>query len=224
MAAAALRTAARHLAAPAALLAASQSSRCHEHDERGSQFAPERMWQRQLEALAGGPPPPRTSSQPAQPRVFCCYCGLPTFAHALKAQAAALRAQQAKRLASLASNAEANAEMKGLDVDELVVKHSQANRAPYQRRRTYRVHGRINPYMASPAHIEIVLCKAAEPVKKEDEEKKPQRPVWRSKLRGRSNSRQIGPFRRRLLDARRGVDESVRLVHERAESVATRKM
>ena len=34
MAAAALRTAARHLAAPAALLAASQSSRCNEHDER----------------------------------------------------------------------------------------------------------------------------------------------------------------------------------------------
>ena len=33
MAAAALRTA-RHLAAPAALLAASQSSRCNEHDER----------------------------------------------------------------------------------------------------------------------------------------------------------------------------------------------
>ena len=36
-------------------------------------------------------------------------------AHALKAQAAALRAQQAKRLASLASNAEANAEASGED-------------------------------------------------------------------------------------------------------------
>ena len=68
----------------------------------------------------------------------------------------------------LLKNAEANAEMKGLDVDELVVKHSQANRAPYQRRRTYRAHGRINPYMASPAHIELVLVKAAEPVQKGD--------------------------------------------------------
>ena len=36
-------------------------------------------------------------------------------AHALKTQAAALRAQQAKRLASLASNAEANAEASGED-------------------------------------------------------------------------------------------------------------
>ena len=36
-------------------------------------------------------------------------------AHALKAQAAALRAQQAKRLASLVSNAEANAEASGED-------------------------------------------------------------------------------------------------------------
>ena len=45
----------------------------------------------------------------------------------------------------LLKNAEANAEMKGLDVDELIVKHSQANRAPYQRRRTYRAHGRIKP-------------------------------------------------------------------------------
>ena len=71
-----------------------------------------------------------------------------------------------KIVLDLLKNAEANAEMKGLDVDELIVKHSQANRAPYQRRRTYRAHGRINPYMASPAHIELVLVKAAEPVAK----------------------------------------------------------
>merc|ERR1719313_1215869 len=47
-----------------------------------------------------------------------------------------------------------------------LLKNGQANRAPYQRRRTYRSHGRINPYMASPAHIELVLVKAAEPVAK----------------------------------------------------------
>ena len=57
-----------------------------------------------------------------------------------------------------------------LDVDDLVVKHSQANRAQKQRRRTYRAHGRINPYMASPAHIEIVLTKYQEPVKKGEED------------------------------------------------------
>ena len=41
-----------------------------------------------------------------------------------------------KIVLDLLKNAEANAEMKGLDVDELVVKHSQANRAQKQRRRT----------------------------------------------------------------------------------------
>lgn len=41
-------------------------------------------------------------------------------------------------------NAEANAEMKGLDVDTLSISHIQTNRAMKQRRRTYRAHGRIN--------------------------------------------------------------------------------
>ena len=42
-----------------------------------------------------------------------------------------------------------------------------------QRRRTYRAHGRINPYMSSPAHIEIILCKYEDPVKKsQDDDKK----------------------------------------------------
>ena len=31
------------------------------------------------------------------------------------------------------------------------------NRAPKMRRRTYRAHGRINPYMSSPCHIEMIL-------------------------------------------------------------------
>ena len=33
----------------------------------------------------------------------------------------------------------------------------QVNAAAKQRRRTYRAHGRINPYMASPCHVEIIL-------------------------------------------------------------------
>ena len=80
-----------------------------------------------------------------------------------------------KIILDLLKNAEANAEMRGLDVDELVVKHSMCNRAQLQRRRTYRAHGRINPYMSHPAHIEIILCKQEAPVKKgeEDEDKKP---------------------------------------------------
>ncbi|KAF9946212.1 60S ribosomal protein L17, partial [Mortierella alpina] len=41
------------------------------------------------------------------------------------------------------------------------------------RRRTYRAHGRINPYMSSPCHIEIILAEENEGVKREVEAKKP---------------------------------------------------
>merc|ERR1711864_28582 len=65
--------------------------------------------------------------------------------------------KSAEFLLHLLKNAESNAEFKGLDVDQLVVDHIQVNRAPKMRRRTYRAHGRINPYMSSPCHIEICL-------------------------------------------------------------------
>jgi len=46
-------------------------------------------------------------------------------------------------LLSLLKNAEANADTKGLDTGNLIVKHIQVNQAPKQRRRTYRAHGRV---------------------------------------------------------------------------------
>ncbi|KAI8543960.1 hypothetical protein RHMOL_Rhmol08G0257900 [Rhododendron molle] len=69
----------------------------------------------------------------------------------------------------LLKNAESNAEVKGLDVDTLYISHIQVNQAQKQRRRTYRAHGRINPYMSSPCHIELTLSEKEEPVKKEPE-------------------------------------------------------
>jgi large subunit ribosomal protein L17e len=48
----------------------------------------------------------------------------------------------------LLSNAEANAELKGLDVNKCVISHIQVNRASCGRRRTYRAHGRIGPYLS----------------------------------------------------------------------------
>merc|ERR1712185_442992 len=66
----------------------------------------------------------------------------------------------------LLRNAEANAEMKDLDVDKLFVTHIQVNKAVQQRRRTYRAHGRINPYMSSPCHIELILSQQEVNVKK----------------------------------------------------------
>ncbi|KAI8434511.1 hypothetical protein MSG28_012515 [Choristoneura fumiferana] len=65
--------------------------------------------------------------------------------------------KSAEFLLQLLRNAESNADYKGLDVDRLVIDHIQVNRAPCLRRRTYRAHGRINPYMSSPCHIEVCL-------------------------------------------------------------------
>ncbi|XP_063434825.1 large ribosomal subunit protein uL22-like [Mytilus trossulus] len=66
--------------------------------------------------------------------------------------------KSAEFLLQLLKNAESNAEYKGLDVDHLVIEHIMVNEAPKMRRRTYRAHGRINPYMSSPCHIEVILA------------------------------------------------------------------
>ncbi|KAF2485508.1 ribosomal protein L22/L17 [Neohortaea acidophila] len=74
--------------------------------------------------------------------------------------------KSAEFLLSLLKNAEANADTKGLDTSNLIVKHIQVNQAPKQRRRTYRAHGRINPYMSNPCHIELILTEGEEVVAK----------------------------------------------------------
>merc|ERR1711996_77363 len=90
--------------------------------------------------------------------------------------------KSAEFMLHLLKNAESNAEYKGLDADHLVIEHIQVNRAPKMRRRTYGAHGRINPFMSSPCHIEVVLVEkeqafakvpaAAEPEKKKVSQKK----------------------------------------------------
>ncbi|KAK6432371.1 60S ribosomal protein L17B [Oleoguttula sp. CCFEE 5521] len=77
--------------------------------------------------------------------------------------------KSAEFLLSLLKNAEANADTKGLDTSNLIVKHIQVNQAPKQRRRTYRAHGRINPYMSNPCHIEMILTEGQEVVQKAPE-------------------------------------------------------
>ncbi|KAJ5744491.1 hypothetical protein N7533_009361 [Penicillium manginii] len=74
--------------------------------------------------------------------------------------------KSAEFLIDLLKNAEANADTKGLDTSNLVVQRIQVNQAPKQRRRTYRAHGRINPYMSNPCHIELILTEANEEVAK----------------------------------------------------------
>jgi len=98
-------------------------------------------------------------------------------------------------LLGLLKNAESNAELKGLDVDSLVVSHIKVDEAQRGRRRTYRAHGRINPFMSSPCHIELVLTekqvavkKAAEPAEETKQPKKvSKKKLARERIRGASN-------------------------------------
>ncbi|OCK92257.1 60S ribosomal protein uL22 [Cenococcum geophilum 1.58] len=101
--------------------------------------------------------------------------------------------KSAEFLLGLLKNAEANADTKGLDTGNLIVKHIQVNQAPKQRRRTYRAHGRINPYMSNPCHIEMILAEGDEVVQKSAQV------VHREEAR--LNSRQRGARVRRAITA-----------------------
>ncbi|GAB0092421.1 60S ribosomal protein L17 [Sergentomyia squamirostris] len=90
--------------------------------------------------------------------------------------------KSAEFLLQLLRNAESNADYKGLDVDRLVIDHIQVNRAPCLRRRTYRAHGRINPYMSSPCHIEVILTEKEEVVAKSTEEEPTKKKLSKKKL------------------------------------------
>merc|ERR1719390_375315 len=76
-----------------------------------------------------------------------------------------------KIVLDLLRNAESNADFKNLDSDNLSVSHIQVQRAQGGRRRTYRAHGRINPYQSSPCHIQMICQEKDEDVEKTEEEK-----------------------------------------------------
>jgi large subunit ribosomal protein L17e len=69
--------------------------------------------------------------------------------------------KSAKFLMDLIRNAESNALTKNLDVSKMKLTHIQVNKAPQGRRRTYRAHGRINPYMSCPCHVELIFTEQA---------------------------------------------------------------
>ncbi|CAK0896902.1 unnamed protein product [Prorocentrum cordatum] len=83
--------------------------------------------------------------------------------------------KSAKILLGLLQNAESNADFKNLDTDNLFVKHIQVNPAQQGRRKTYRAHGRIGPYMSNPCHIEMILEEKDESVEAPAEETKPKK-------------------------------------------------
>ena len=71
----------------------------------------------------------------------------------------------------LLKNLQSNAEAKGLDIEKCSITHFAVQRAVQGRRRTYRAHGRIGPYLSSNCHIEFIVTEKAEKVKKADDKK-----------------------------------------------------
>ncbi|XP_034526417.1 60S ribosomal protein L17-like [Ailuropoda melanoleuca] len=83
--------------------------------------------------------------------------------------------RSAEFLVRMLKNAECNAELQGLDADSLVIGHIQVSKAPKMQHRAYRAPGRINPYMRSPCHTEMMLLTEKEQVVPRPEEEVAQR-------------------------------------------------
>lgn len=64
---------------------------------------------------------------------------------------------------------QSNAELKGLHVDSLIIKHIQVNKAPRMHCCTYRVHGLINSYMSSLCCIEMIPIEKEQIIPKPEE-------------------------------------------------------
>jgi large subunit ribosomal protein L17e len=90
-------------------------------------------------------------------------------------------------------------QVKGLDPDFLKITHIQVNRSQKQRRRMYRAHGRINPMLSNPCHIELILTEDQEgtvqkPVEEEEEPKKKKKISKKKLARQRLQQGQGGGF------------------------------
>uniref|UniRef100_A0A2I3GTF5 Large ribosomal subunit protein uL22 n=1 Tax=Nomascus leucogenys TaxID=61853 RepID=A0A2I3GTF5_NOMLE len=75
--------------------------------------------------------------------------------------------KSAEFLLHMLKNAESNAELKGLDVDSLVIE----------------AHGRINLYMSSPCHTEMILMEKEQIVPKPEEEVAQKKKISQKKLK-----------------------------------------
>nr|CAI5842509.1 unnamed protein product [Callosobruchus analis] len=67
----------------------------------------------------------------------------------------------AKCMIDLLKNVVANCEFYGKDPADYIIGHIQVSQAPISTRRTYRAHGRINPYTRHLSHVQVVLREKA---------------------------------------------------------------
>merc|ERR1719261_1294904 len=75
-----------------------------------------------------------------------------------------------KQVIALLKNLKSNSEAKGLDVEKCQITHVATQRAVQGRRRTYRAHGRISPYLASNCHVEFQVTEKASDVARADKQ------------------------------------------------------
>jgi large subunit ribosomal protein L17e len=77
-----------------------------------------------------------------------------------------------KHVLNLLKNLKANceSEKKMLDPTKCQITHVCVQRATKGRRRTYRAHGRISPYLSSNCHVEFHVTEQSEQVAREDKQ------------------------------------------------------
>jgi large subunit ribosomal protein L17e len=73
-----------------------------------------------------------------------------------------------KQVHLLLKNLLNNCETKGLNTERCYITHVVVQRAVAGRRRTYRAHGRISPYLSSNCHIEFHVTEKSENVSRAD--------------------------------------------------------
>jgi len=76
-----------------------------------------------------------------------------------------------KHVLGLLMNLKSNAEAKGLDSEKCQITHVATQRAVQGRRRTYRAHGRISPYLSSNCHVEFHVTEKSGDVERADKAK-----------------------------------------------------
>merc|ERR1719454_52042 len=73
-----------------------------------------------------------------------------------------------KHVLGLLKNLKSNAEAQSLDPEKCSITHVSTQRAVSGRRRTYRAHGRISPYLSSNCHVEFHVTEKSDTVARAD--------------------------------------------------------
>merc|ERR1712147_396174 len=73
-----------------------------------------------------------------------------------------------KHVLALLRNLKSNAEVQSLDPERCKISHVVTQRAVSGRRRTYRAHGRISPYLSSNCHVEFHVTEKSDNVARAD--------------------------------------------------------